>query len=130
MNQIEPYGLWVGHAGDGRAYQEAADRGIRAIVQVAITEPPLQPPREFVYCRISFAGRMWQRSGYAATRHRKHSDFDPAKNSNAGVLCYGHEPLPSHYRRRNRKSRTPRFRRLLEAGNEVPGGRCVAGAVG
>ena len=52
MNQIEPYALWVGHAGDGRAYQEAADRGIRAIVQVAITELPLQPPREFVYCRI------------------------------------------------------------------------------
>ena len=52
MNQIEPYELWVGHAGDGRAYQEAADRGIRAIVQVAITELPLQPPREFIYCRI------------------------------------------------------------------------------
>jgi len=46
------YGLWVNHAGDGRAYQEAADRGIRAIVQVAITELPLHPPREFVYCRI------------------------------------------------------------------------------
>ena len=52
MDRIEPYELWVGHAGDGRAYQEAADRGIRAIVQVAITELPLQPPREFIYCRI------------------------------------------------------------------------------
>jgi hypothetical protein len=52
MDRIEPYQLWIGHAGDGRAYQEAADRGIRAIVQVAITELPLQPPREFVYCRI------------------------------------------------------------------------------
>ena len=52
MNQIEPYELWVGHAGDGRSYQEAADHGIRAIVQVAITELPLQPPREFVCCRI------------------------------------------------------------------------------
>ena len=52
MNQIEPYELWVGHAGDGRAYEEAANCGIRAIVQVAITELPLQPPREFIYCRI------------------------------------------------------------------------------
>ncbi len=52
MDRIEPYELWVGHAGDGRAYQEAAHRGIRAIVQVAITELPLQPPREFIYCRI------------------------------------------------------------------------------
>jgi hypothetical protein len=52
MDRIEPYQLWIGHAGDGRAYQETTDRGIRAIVQLAITEPPLQPPREFVYCRI------------------------------------------------------------------------------
>jgi hypothetical protein len=52
MNQIKPYQLWVGHAGDGRAFREAWDRGIRAIVQLAITEPALQLPREFVYCRI------------------------------------------------------------------------------
>ena len=52
MNQIKPYPLWIGHAGDGRAFQEAADRGIRAIVQLAIADPPLQPPRELIYCRI------------------------------------------------------------------------------
>jgi hypothetical protein len=52
MNHIEPNQLWVGHAGDGRAYQEAADRGMRAIVQLAITEQALHPPREFIYCRI------------------------------------------------------------------------------
>jgi len=52
MHQIEPYQLWIGHAGDGRDFQQALDRGIRAIVQLAIAELPLQPPREFVYCRI------------------------------------------------------------------------------
>ena len=52
MDRIEPYELWVGHAGDGLAYQEAADRGIRAIVQLAIAELPLHPPRDFIYCRI------------------------------------------------------------------------------
>ena len=52
MHQIEPYQLWVGHAGDGRALQEALDRGIRAIVQLAMADLPLQPPRELVYCRI------------------------------------------------------------------------------
>jgi len=52
VNQIKPYQLWVGHAGDGRALQEVGDRGIRAIVQLAVAEPPIQPPRELVYCRI------------------------------------------------------------------------------
>jgi hypothetical protein len=52
MNQITPYRLWVGHAGDGRAFQEVFDRGIEAIVQLAMEEPPLQPPRELVYLRF------------------------------------------------------------------------------
>jgi uncharacterized protein YndB with AHSA1/START domain len=52
MNQVKPYQLWIGHAGDARAFQEAADRGIRAIVQLGLADPPLQPPRELVYCRI------------------------------------------------------------------------------
>ncbi len=51
MNQITPYRLWVGHAGDGRAFREVFDRGIKVIVQLALEEPPLQPPRELVYCR-------------------------------------------------------------------------------
>jgi hypothetical protein len=52
MNQIKPYQLWVGHAGDGRALREALDRGIRAVVQLAVEELPLQFPREVVYCRF------------------------------------------------------------------------------
>jgi hypothetical protein len=52
MNQITPYPLWVGHAGDGRAFQEIFGRGIKAIVQLALEEPPLQSPRELVYLRF------------------------------------------------------------------------------
>jgi len=52
MNQIFPYPLWVGHAGDGRDYREQLDAGIRVVVQVAIEEPALQPPRELIYCRF------------------------------------------------------------------------------
>jgi protein-tyrosine phosphatase len=52
MNQITPYPLWVGHAGDGRDFQEVFDKGIKAIVQLAMEEPLLQPPRELVYLRF------------------------------------------------------------------------------
>ena len=52
MNQIPPYPLWVGHAGDGRDCRRLHDQGIRAVVQLAVEEPPLQPPRELVYLRF------------------------------------------------------------------------------
>jgi len=52
VNQVQPYKLWVGHAGDGRAFDEVFRRGIKAIVQLAMEEPPLQPPRELVYLRF------------------------------------------------------------------------------
>ena len=52
MNQVTPYCLWVGHAGDGCDFQGLFDRGIRAIVQLAIEEPPIQPPRELIFYRF------------------------------------------------------------------------------
>ena len=52
MNQIKPYPLWVGHVGDGRAFQELFDKGIRAIVQLAAEEPSIQAPRDFVLYRF------------------------------------------------------------------------------
>ena len=52
MNQIPPHALWIGHAGDGRNNRELLDRGIKAIVQVAAEEPPIQPLRDAVYLRF------------------------------------------------------------------------------
>jgi len=52
MHQIEQYPLWVGHAGDGRAIRQLLDQGIQAIVQLAVEEPPAQPPRELIFCRF------------------------------------------------------------------------------
>jgi hypothetical protein len=52
MRQIQPHLLWVGHAGDGRDFQLLLDTGIQAIVQLALEEPGLQPPRELLYFRI------------------------------------------------------------------------------
>jgi hypothetical protein len=52
MNQIKPYPLWVGYAGNGRVFREIFGRGIKIIVQLALEEPPLQPPRELIYFRF------------------------------------------------------------------------------
>ncbi len=52
MNQIKPHAIWIGHAGDGRAFRDIFDNGIRAIVQLAMEEPPIQTPRELVYLRF------------------------------------------------------------------------------
>jgi hypothetical protein len=52
MRRIDPYLLWLGHAGDGRNFRAAFDAGIRALVQLAMEEPALQTPRELLYCRI------------------------------------------------------------------------------
>jgi hypothetical protein len=52
MNQIVPYDLWVGHAGDARGFKELFDLGIQAVVQIAAEEAPLQPPRDLIVCRF------------------------------------------------------------------------------
>ncbi len=52
MVQIQPHPLWIGNAGDARAFRELFDIGIGAVVQLAVEEPPLAPPRELVLCRF------------------------------------------------------------------------------
>src|SRR5437879_5630448 len=52
MNQIKPYPLWLGHAGDRRDFRPALDAGIQALVELSREEPPADPPRELIYCRF------------------------------------------------------------------------------
>ncbi len=52
MTQIEPFPLWLGHAGDGRDFRHLLDLGIEAVVQLAVEEPVLQLPRDMAYCRF------------------------------------------------------------------------------
>jgi protein-tyrosine phosphatase len=52
VNQIKPYPLWLGHAGDGRDFQTLLKLGIQAVVQLAVEEPPLHTPRELICCRF------------------------------------------------------------------------------
>lgn len=52
MNQIKPYPLWLGHSGDGRDFRPVLDTGIQALVHLSREEPPVEPPRELIYCRF------------------------------------------------------------------------------
>ena len=52
MRQITPFPVWVGHGGDGRAFPELFELGIRAVVQLAAEELPIQTPRELVFFRV------------------------------------------------------------------------------
>ena len=52
IDQISPYLLWVGHAGNGGDVVGLHDRGIEAVVQLAAEEPGLTLPRSLLYHRI------------------------------------------------------------------------------
>jgi hypothetical protein len=52
MRQVVPHPLWLGHAGDGRDFLGLYEAGIRALVQLAVEEPAIQPPRDLLYFRV------------------------------------------------------------------------------
>jgi len=52
MRQVPGYALWLGHAGDVRDLAGLHSRGILAVVDLALEEPPVSLTRELVYCRF------------------------------------------------------------------------------
>jgi protein-tyrosine phosphatase len=52
MREIFPELLWIGNARDARDVKGVLDRGITAVVDLALEEPPISFPRDIVYCRL------------------------------------------------------------------------------
>jgi protein-tyrosine phosphatase len=52
MNQIHPYLLRIGHAGDSDDVKALFDDGVRAVVQLAYEAAPILLPRELIVCRF------------------------------------------------------------------------------
>lgn len=52
MREIFPELLWIGNARDARDVKGVLDRGIIAVVDLALEEPPISFPRDIVYCRL------------------------------------------------------------------------------
>src|SRR4051812_27081752 len=52
MRAIPGHPLWLGHVGDARDLRRVLSAGIRALVDLALNEPPAAVTRELVYCRF------------------------------------------------------------------------------
>ncbi len=52
MRSLTPYPIWIGHANDGREFRTILELGIEAIVQLAMEEAAIQPPRELISLRF------------------------------------------------------------------------------
>lgn len=52
MRPISVFSLWIGNVGDARDPRLLFSAGIRAVVDLALNEPPAVLPRELVYCRF------------------------------------------------------------------------------
>ncbi|MDR3622359.1 MAG: protein tyrosine phosphatase [Paludisphaera borealis] len=52
MRRVSPHSVWIGHDGDGRNFPELHESDVQAVVQLAIEEPAIQPPRDLVFLRI------------------------------------------------------------------------------
>ena len=52
MHEVIAGKLWIGNAGDARDVPRALNTGIKAIVDVAMEEPPVVYPRDITYCRF------------------------------------------------------------------------------
>ncbi|QDT28883.1 hypothetical protein Enr10x_42290 [Gimesia panareensis] len=52
MREILPQLLWIGNARAARDVTGVLDRGITAVVDPALEEPPISYPRDIVYCRL------------------------------------------------------------------------------
>jgi protein-tyrosine phosphatase len=52
MREVIPGSLWIGNAGDARNVRRVLDLEIAAVIDLAIEEPPVNFPRDIVYCRL------------------------------------------------------------------------------
>lgn len=52
MREVLANELWVGNAHDLRPWRAELSNQVAAVVDLAVNEPPAQPPRDFTYIRI------------------------------------------------------------------------------
>jgi len=63
MREITPRLIWTGNARDARELSKLLSLEIAAIVDLAIEEPPVQPPRDLIYCRFPLFDGAGNRPG-------------------------------------------------------------------
>jgi protein-tyrosine phosphatase len=66
MRRIAPYSIWIGHDGDGRDFAQLHETDVRALVQLAIEEPAIEPPRDLVFLRVPLSDGAGNKSEFLA----------------------------------------------------------------
>ena len=56
MREVIPDFLWTGDALQARDVRGVIDKGINVVIDLAIEEPPIQQPRDMIYCRFPLIG--------------------------------------------------------------------------
>lgn len=59
--------LWIGNAMDARDVKGVLNMGVAAVIDLAIEEPPIQFPREVIYCRFPLLDGEGNRSAILRT---------------------------------------------------------------
>jgi protein-tyrosine phosphatase len=52
MNQIVPYPIWIGHAGESHEFGPIFEAGIEAVIELAAEEPMFSSRRDLISCRF------------------------------------------------------------------------------
>ena len=98
MHQLTPHRLWIGNARDGRNFRTLFDQGIEAIVQLAIEEEPLQPPRDLIVLRFPLIDGA-ANNPHVLYRHTVIGGACGAQRTDARMLWGWNEPFSGDRRR-------------------------------
>lgn len=52
MREVIPNVLWIGNAFNARNIKGVMDAGFQVVIDLAAEEPPIQLPRDMIYCRF------------------------------------------------------------------------------
>ena len=103
--------------------------GIEAIVQVALEELPLQPPRELVYLRFPLSDGGCNHAELINLAIIGGGKLDPVASSNPDLLRGRHEPVACHCRGRPGRCQPRDARVQPESCRSVSSRRCFSGSL-
>src|SRR3954452_5844281 len=75
MRSIIPQLLWIGNAIDTRDVAGVLSLGVRAVIDLAANEMPVQYPRDIAYCRLPLTDGIGKDEAFLRLAIRTTTDF-------------------------------------------------------
>ena len=98
MREIIPTRLWIGNAMDARNVTGVLGLGIAAVVDLAIEEPPIQFPRDVVYCRFPLIDGTGNQPAVLRVAIDTVAYFIASRTPTLVACGAGNEPVTGHRR--------------------------------